>query len=638
MADRLDFLRLWVKATTGGIYRAFAWWEGGYGVENVIDFLRVTPDQESDLQEIQGLLAEHEELYFYPSAFRFQGTQAKLASPTPLLWLDLDTANPSQFPQTVPQPSAVWETSEGHFQALWLLDRNPPQEERTARNHWLYDQLKDLGADPSFDTSRRLRLPGTLNRKPQAGDWPVRLQSFSGMAYAPSLFGTSEVAPSLDASVVPVPSPKGEVLRWLRAWSPLLKMWDESIPEGKRSLHMSQFIYRLLVMGVSTKEVFSACYHARSNKWRDRPQRLWTEVLKADELVHRNAPSASLPWAPGTEPKGRTPGVRLQDVPLWVLHDSEELLAIDAEIRWDLTGFWPKRAIGMIVGGPGSRKSWVASHMGLCLATERSFFHIRPQRTGPVIYHALDDPPEMLSRRYQNILEYLRVDPQAEHVPFYWSMGGFHFAIPGWVDKLREDLEAHHPVLCIIDGLYLAGYNPQDWGASLPGMMAPLKELRAEYDCGFLLIHHKGRSSEDRDTRTAGMGSTFIGAFCEIVWNMEKEELEEGRQKVSLKLEGKYSPQSSGFELGFGNDLYRYEPELSEIRWSPEKTLALFDVCGDKGLTEARVIELSGQAPRTVKRHLRQFELDGALVSEELRGRKRVYYRANGKSGDRTLF
>src|SRR5215204_1013127 len=96
------------------------------------------------------------------------------ASEVRSLWGDLDGA---PIPNGPLEPTAVVESSPGHYHAYWRLDESVQPETAEQLNRRI---AEEIGADPSgFDLTQLLRVPGTTNHKRE--DRPrVRLVSLDG--------------------------------------------------------------------------------------------------------------------------------------------------------------------------------------------------------------------------------------------------------------------------------------------------------------------------------------------------------------------------------------------------------------------------------------------------------------------------
>jgi hypothetical protein len=88
------------------------------------------------------------------------------ASSVAALWAELDGSPP---PNGDLRPSAIWQSSPGHYHVAWRLSDPIPPEAAEKLNKRL---ARAIGADPSgFDLTQLLRVPGTRNHK--YGERPV---------------------------------------------------------------------------------------------------------------------------------------------------------------------------------------------------------------------------------------------------------------------------------------------------------------------------------------------------------------------------------------------------------------------------------------------------------------------------------
>lgn len=103
---------------------------------------------------------ENCDIYFSPVVY--SRTRAKKEFTLPSCWLfaDLDYADPTELPFV---PTVVWETSEGKWQALWLMEMGVEREEHRILNRAM---CFACGADAgTWNINRLLRVPGTENMK-----------------------------------------------------------------------------------------------------------------------------------------------------------------------------------------------------------------------------------------------------------------------------------------------------------------------------------------------------------------------------------------------------------------------------------------------------------------------------------------
>jgi len=110
------------------------------------------------------------DIYFSPNMFREENRLKSSVRNTRLAWCDVDDGDPYAF---MPKPSIIWETSPGRFQALWIWDkRYAPNEAEQYSRSLTYGNGGDKNGWPS---NKLLRLPGSINHKPEYDEPFVRL-------------------------------------------------------------------------------------------------------------------------------------------------------------------------------------------------------------------------------------------------------------------------------------------------------------------------------------------------------------------------------------------------------------------------------------------------------------------------------
>jgi hypothetical protein len=116
---------------------------------------------------------EQFDVYFCPNAFAEPRRLRVHALPSRYAWCDIDGADPHGYD---PRPNILWRTSPGHFQGIWIWDRTYPSEIAEQYSHNIVD--KDGGDANGWSITKALRLPGTVNHKPQYQKPQVTLRAF----------------------------------------------------------------------------------------------------------------------------------------------------------------------------------------------------------------------------------------------------------------------------------------------------------------------------------------------------------------------------------------------------------------------------------------------------------------------------
>ena len=131
-------------------------------------------------------------LYFCPNPFSKDRRQKAHARPTRLSWCDMDESDPFAYR---PDASLIWETSPDRYQGLWLLNGWHSVEEAEGYSRSLADRH---GGDTGWTITKMLRVPGSVNHKPQYDEPFVRLvhRNWNRIADRPPL---PEIAHAMDA-------------------------------------------------------------------------------------------------------------------------------------------------------------------------------------------------------------------------------------------------------------------------------------------------------------------------------------------------------------------------------------------------------------------------------------------------------
>lgn len=102
-------------------------------------------------------------VYFCPQLFLEKQRKKQFVVATPSAWSDLDTCDPEKL---LVEPTVVWQTSPGRWQALWRFERevDPDDAEHLSKRIAYYHH--EAGADKSgWDLTQLLRVPSTYNYK-----------------------------------------------------------------------------------------------------------------------------------------------------------------------------------------------------------------------------------------------------------------------------------------------------------------------------------------------------------------------------------------------------------------------------------------------------------------------------------------
>lgn len=116
---------------------------------------------------------ERHDVYFCPNAFSEPKRRAVFALPSRYAHCDIDDADPDRYN---PQPNILWRTSPGRHQGIWIWQDKAAGAiaEQYSRNI----VYKCGGDSNGWSVTKMLRLPGTMNHKPEYKTPFVKLLAF----------------------------------------------------------------------------------------------------------------------------------------------------------------------------------------------------------------------------------------------------------------------------------------------------------------------------------------------------------------------------------------------------------------------------------------------------------------------------
>jgi hypothetical protein len=230
-----------------------------------------------------------DDLYFTPNLFSVRDRKAAHMLPSCSLYADLDEVDPAGIESRL-VPTIWWATSPGRFQAVWLLDSPLARDSFEHLNKRL---TYHLGADRSgWNAAKVLRIPGTINNKPQYKQ-PYRIrQVHMNLQTVHSTDGLKALLRSVDVPAAscrsdtapPLPDDAKDGQEVLKRYRRKLRstltrenyeLLTRDTPVNERSSKPSRLYPRLFQIGMTAEEVLavtcaSALFkHSRQWMWDD---------------------------------------------------------------------------------------------------------------------------------------------------------------------------------------------------------------------------------------------------------------------------------------------------------------------------------------------------------------------------------
>lgn len=382
------------------------------------------------------------------------------------------------------EPHVIVESSPGKHHAYWLVDGLPCDEFKTVQKAI----IARYGSDPQVcDLPRVMRLPGFLHRKGdpfqtriihESGALPYTADEIRGafgpvVAHAPATTApASEHSPS---GVVVDTDRHGEALAFTgrmarevgrgmgeaAAWAAILAERDR----GRWTRHVSDDELRRMFDGALAK--------LRGGEWSTPAP----AIDAAGLLAHlRNQPASNDPWG-------------------FVWGDEMTSPARLKPATWAIRKLLPDECTGLLYGGWGTCKTFVAIDMAGCIANGIPW-HGKPTKQGTVFYLAGEGEGGFARRL------------RAWEIANGGSMANLAFREMPKIRKPDElaqlvltirGLAAQRgaPRLIVLDTLFtaLAGGQEND-GKDMGEVFEAMKAMRQEFRCAVLAVHHTGHDGD----------------------------------------------------------------------------------------------------------------------------------------------
>ena len=185
--------------------------------------------------------------------------------------------------------------------------------------------------------------------------------------------------------------------------------------------------------------------------------------------------------------------------------------------EWLVPGFMPANALGMLVGAPGTAKTFLALDLSLAIACKKDWHGHAIERTGPVLYVAAEGIPGL----YPRVEAWKYVHDVTGRAGVYFVRDGINLLEPTAGQQLLEIAGSLPlpPVLAVFDTLHrLTPGGDENDGAHASRVIGNLDVLRRGTGATCLLLHHPNAAGQ----RERGH-SAFRGAM-DAMWQLKAED------------------------------------------------------------------------------------------------------------------
>jgi len=429
------------------------------------------------------------EVYICPSLFAIpQGTKDQCLGST-VAWVDFDGNFPTTWPNSVPIPSMVVQTSSNrNVHAYWKLDdfyTASSVEEINRRLCYFF------GADISgWDANQLLRPPETRNHK--RGGAPVGLTTTGcGETYSPGLFSGLPNPPALPKNLETLAQkipPIEEALAHITWPANLRELFENGLPEGKRHQGMFALAAGLAEENVAPQFILSVLLHSDNNafhKFDKRPD----QIHRITSLVSDAIARVKLKQTESAK----------EETPKWGM-SLQELLSSQSKLEWLWEPYLHRTSCVILSGPPGVGKSLMTLSLAEHLVTGTTFLtHTLPGNLRVGFISLEMGEAELKSAVAQQMKSFTsaQMDLLKECLIFH-APGYPEFYSDKTTERaLFEFVGDHH-----LDGVFIDSLS-----ATTAGDLSSEKEtktifeldarLRAKFGCFTWYIHHNRKAQAD---------------------------------------------------------------------------------------------------------------------------------------------
>ena len=294
-------------------------------------------------------------------------------------------------------------------------------------------------------------------------------------------------------------------------------------------------------------------------------------------------------------------------------------------VLWDIDEWLPEQTVLFMVSPPGSFKTWMMLDLAASVATGTPFLgHFAVNNPGSVFVIQQEDFHGQTAERIGNIIYHrlgLRLPDNINdseivlppEIPIYFhTERRLRFDDTVIMDALHYAIKSIRPKLVLIDPLYSA-VDADNFMALAAQQMLPLKRMRDELGCSFVIIHHTTKGGEGT-RREQLWGSQFLNALLESGWQIRPTETD---NMVSVKRHFKAKGALPEIRLSF--DISTDQPYVYRI--TPDTEQAFSSSSGDD--MNQKVVQAIRTEPLSIKdlsTHLRQ---DRRIVTKRMQALER---------------
>ena len=199
-------------------------------------------------------------------------------------------------------------------------------------------------------------------------------------------------------------------------------------------------------------------------------------------------------------------------------------------VDWIVPGLIAKKSIGFVAGLPETGKTWAMIDLAIqCAKGDGLWLNKFPVTKQKVLFIDQERFKGETQRRFKSVLN-AETGKRPTGNLFIKSGTTIRLNLQNSFDAFRKELSELRPDLVIIDSFATIHTLEENNRQSIQSVLEKVKELRNEFGCTFLFVHHESKTAYSKDSGDPSVsqmaGSVAIPAVAETVFTVRKQDAE----------------------------------------------------------------------------------------------------------------
>ena len=211
----------------------------------------------------------------------------------------------------------------------------------------------------------------------------------------------------------------------------------------------------------------------------------------------------------------------------------DSFLGNEEIVDWIIPNVIAKKSIGFVVGLPESRKTWLMIDLAIEMARGGLWLGKFLSKQGKVLYVDQERFRGETQRRFKSVILAKEMSPKEISSELHIRTGtATRLNLQTSFDSFKKKLSEFRPDLVIVDSFATFHTAEENNRQSIQDVLERVKQLRNEFGCTFIFIHHENKyafnlGEEKHEPGIAQMsGSVAIPAAAEFVFTVRKQDSE----------------------------------------------------------------------------------------------------------------